>query len=75
MGRRVHAVGAGVNAQRLRNRPLTVDSKPRVIRSTSDGFWVEKMTTHGPIVEKRTEFQDAINLACWWAVIRKEEAK
>ena len=55
---------------RLRERPLTLADKPRVLTSYSGQFWVEKMTPHGPIVETKATFQDAIKLASLWGAIR-----
>lgn len=60
---------------RLRHRPLTLADKPRVITSYSGQFWVEKMTPHGPIVENKATFEEAIKLASWWGAVRKEAAK
>lgn len=60
---------------RLRERPLTITDKPRVITSYSGQYWVEKMTPHGPIVETKPTFDEAIKLASWWGAIRKEAVK
>ena len=60
---------------RLREQPLTLAHKPRVLTACSGQFWVEKMTPHGPIVEVKESFTEAINLASWWGAIRKEAAK
>ena len=60
---------------RLRERPLTLADKPRVITSYSGQFWVEKMTPDGPIIETKHSFQEAIDLASWWGAVRKEAAQ
>jgi hypothetical protein len=61
-----------MTGQPLRKRLLTLADKPRVISNYNGGYWVEKMTTDGPIVETKHTFQEAINLASWWGAVRKE---
>ena len=64
-----------MSGQRLRNRPLTLTDKPRVLVAYSGQFWIEKMTPHGPIVESKPTFSEAIKLASWWGAVRKEASE